>query len=83
MTRLWIAGIPLQVGCEGAVLIWFIWTGRKHPVAAVANHWRVDLGWWRLRIWRDYYKLTTETGLLVIVYRDLLTGQWYMQRLYD
>ena len=54
-----------------------------HPVQAVAKRWRVDQEWWQARIWREYFKLTTKTGLLVIIYRDLLTGDWYLQRLYD
>ncbi|MCB0209356.1 MAG: hypothetical protein KDJ52_08505 [Anaerolineae bacterium] len=49
----------------------------------VAKRWRVDQDWWRGRIWREYFKLTTKTGLLVIIYRDLLTGEWFLQRLYD
>jgi hypothetical protein len=59
------------------------WEGRIHPVQVVANHWRVDLGWWRLRVWRDYYKLATTTGLLLIVYHDLVNDKWYLQRVYD
>jgi hypothetical protein len=43
----------------------------------------VDTGWWRLRVWREYFKLETDTGLLVIIYRNLLTDDWYFQRLYD
>jgi hypothetical protein len=27
--------------------------------------------------------LSTDTGLLVIIYQDLLSGEWYLQRLYD
>jgi len=61
----------------------FEWRGHFHLVTGVAKRWRVDQGWWRRRIWREYYKLSTDTGLLVIIYRDLLTGQWYLQRLYD
>ncbi len=41
------------------------------------------MDWWRVRIWREYFKLTTGTGLLVVIYRDLLSGAWYLQRLYD
>ena len=25
----------------------------------------------------------TRTGLLAVIYRDLVTGRWYLQRLYD
>jgi len=34
-------------------------------------------------VWREYFKLTTQTGLLVVIYLDLLNGKWYLQRLYD
>jgi hypothetical protein len=32
---------------------------------------------------RDYFKLTTTTGLLVIIYHDLIHDAWFLQRLYD
>ena len=56
---------------------------RAATIQAVARRWRVDQDWWRQRVWREYFKLTTRTGLLVIIYRDLLSGRWYLQRLYD
>jgi hypothetical protein len=43
----------------------------------------VDQSWWRRRVCREYFLLRTESGLLVIVYRDVLRGEWYLQRLYD
>jgi hypothetical protein len=47
------------------------------------RRWRIDVDWWRGRVWREYFKLVTRTGLLVEVYHDLVGGQWYVQRLYD
>jgi hypothetical protein len=84
MTHLWPQGDPIIVQSD-AVLTpqLFTWQGRTHPVQQVAKRWRVDLDWWQTRVWREYFKLTTQTGLLVIIYRDLLTGDWYLQRLYD
>lgn len=84
MTYLWPRGQPISVQSDAlATPQTFTWQGRTHPVQTVAKRWRVDHGWWRGRIWREYFKLTTQSGLLVIIYRDLLTGQWYLQRLYD
>jgi hypothetical protein len=83
MTRLWASGVRIAVERRGGSLYCFVWEGRTYRVEAVANRWRVDVGWWRLRVWRDYYKLVTAEGLLVVVYHDLLTGRWYLQRLYD
>ena len=61
----------------------FTWQGQIHQVQQVVKRWRVDQEWWQQRIWREYFKLSTQSGLLVVIYRDLLTGQWYLQRLYD
>lgn len=84
MTRLWSSGIVVEVWLNGASAPARLrWEGRVHQVQVVANQWRVDLGWWRLRVWRDYYKLATTTGLLLVVYHDLVNDKWYLQRVYD
>lgn len=84
MTHLWPDGQPITVAVNSrAEPTSFRWQGRTHPVETIGRRWRVDMEWWRQRIWRAYYKLSTETGLLVIIYQDLLSGDWYLQRLYD
>lgn len=84
MTQLWVAGLPIKVwvNAEDAPQQ-LVWNETVHPVRAVVKHWRIDRGWWRLRIRRDYFKLETTTGLLVDVYQDLMTNRWYLQRWYD
>ena len=84
MTRLWPEGegIEVDVDDEGAPLS-FTWRGQRRRVQGIAKRWRVDEGWWRNRVWREYFKLATADGLLVLLYRDLLTGDWRLQRLYD
>ena len=84
MTRLWSNGQPIQVTLgTGDLPLAFVWQGQKHQVDDIPRRWRVDLGWWQLRVWRDYFRLSTDTGLLVEIYRDLANGGWYLQRLYD
>ncbi len=84
MSRLFGDSIPIEVQVlNGAIPKQFQWNGCRHPVQTIANHWRVDFGWWRLRIWRDYFKLQTTTGLLVTIYCDLTTDEWYLQMIYD
>lgn len=46
------------------------------------NHWRVHTEWWDQEVWRDYY-LWESGNLLCEVYRDRLSGKWYMHRVYD
>ena len=88
MTRLWPAGQPIVVetrndsGSE-QVPSQFTWQGRSHLVTEITKIWRVDMDWWRVRIWRAYFKISTDTGLLVVVYRDLMSEEWFLQRLYD
>ena len=83
MSPFWMEGTPIQVEQNGEQVLAFVWQGQRHEVMAMTRRWRVDEGWWGVRVWRDYAKLTTHSGLLVIVFQDLLTGVWYLQRLYD
>ncbi len=48
----------------------------------VVNRWRVDDDWWRVPISRMYYLVTTPTMLLEI-FEDLCTGDWYIERVID
>ena len=98
MTRLWSngdhwgTGLPIEMNTQytasdnSAIYEMpslFTWQNQDHPVVEITKTWRVDIDWWRERVWRAYFKLRTDTGLLVIVYQDLLSGKWYLQRLYD
>jgi hypothetical protein len=84
MTYLWPKGEAITVKSDThATPLVFTWQGQAHPVQAIAKRWRVDQGWWRKRVWREYFKVTTRTGLLVIIFREVQTGAWYLQRLYD
>lgn len=84
MTYLWPKGEAITVKSDAlATPLVFTWQGQAHPIQAIAKRWRVDQGWWRKRVWREYFKVTTQTGLLVIIFREVQTGAWYLQRLYD
>ncbi|KAB2867357.1 MAG: hypothetical protein F9K46_00505 [Anaerolineae bacterium] len=84
MTYLWPDGDPIEVQADAlGTPLQFTWQGQSHAVERVARRWRVDVDWWRGRVWREYFKLTTQTGLLVVIYRDFMGDTWYLQRLYD
>ena len=84
MTLLWPTDVPILVQHNSLLEPqYFEWQGQRYRVRHIAKRWRLDEGWWEQRIWREYFKLTTRDGLLVIIFRDLITGQWYLQRLYD
>ena len=53
----------------------------RRAVAAVQDRWRLDDEWWREHpISRLYHLLLLDDDSLVVVYRDLGTGDWYEQR---
>ena len=84
MSRLWVGGDPIRVTADPlGTPQSFTWQGNRHPVIQVTRRWRIDVDWWRGRVWREYFKLVTRTGLLVEVYHDLVGGGWFVQRLYD
>ena len=85
MTRLWPEGEVLRVQCKEEIPISFVWRGKTHYVAEVCNRWRVHTRWWEPGeiIWREYWKVVTNTGLLCLICCDLLSGNWFLVRLYD
>lgn len=84
MSRFWLRRKRLVVTCHGdGTPTTFLWHGRVCEVDYIAKQWRIDVDWWRTRVRRDCYKLSTTNGLLVIIYQDLLDGEWYLQRVYD
>ncbi len=89
MSRLPEEPIPAEVTVDGwgqpATIGWETGAGtppRACPVIEVCARWRLDDDWWRLPISRMYYKLRTPTAL-VEVYRDLGSGEWFLERVHD
>ena len=85
MTRLWPEGNPVEFWGKEKALAGFVWQGTSHPIEAIYKRWRVHTRWWEPEqtIWREYLKVTTHTGLLCLLYRDLLGDGWYLARIYD
>jgi len=48
-----------------------------------AGPFRLSESWWERPVDRDYYQLVDRTGGLLLVFRDLCDGQWYMQGVFD
>jgi hypothetical protein len=98
VTQFWPDGLSIEVGKEtGATSRYcqlfgllaeevptsIFWQKNQHKVAEIFSIWRVDINWWRIRSWRTYFLLATDSGLLVALYQDLINGDWYLQRLFD
>ncbi len=84
MSYFWPEGSEIQVDVDRQGRpVCIRWNGQAHAIEKVTRGWIVDDRWWIARIWRVYYLVITHTGLLLVVYRNLLTNGWYVERLYD
>lgn len=84
MTYLWPDGDPLKVDTDPfGRPMHLLWLGSQHQVTKIINRWILDDLWWVKRIWRDYYEVITDTGKLLVIFQDVTSQEWYVQRLYD
>lgn len=83
-TRLWRDAQPIVVQVDAFnAPQQFRWQGYSHQVDNITQHWLIDTDWWEGRVWRAYFKLVTDSGALLEIYQDLLTGDWFVETLYD
>jgi hypothetical protein len=85
VTRLWPKGELVQTWGDERTPAGFVWQGMPHRILEVCNRWRVHARWWEPgeALWQEYLKVATDGGFLCLIYRDLLTGDWFLSRLYD
>lgn len=83
MTQLWPEGVPIDVEASDGQPRAFRWRQRRRSVQAVVEQWVIHDEWWRAEIWRHYFQVETGDGLLCVLYCDLLTGGWLLERVYD
>jgi hypothetical protein len=43
------------------------------------DSWQLDDEWWRQRISRRYVAVMLEGGKRMLLFEDLVTGEWYEQ----
>ncbi|HEX9487391.1 MAG TPA: hypothetical protein VF976_10020 [Gemmatimonadales bacterium] len=55
-------------------------TGDVKRVESIGETWRIDDEWWRLPIVRRYVEVILEGGGRVVLFEDLATGEWWMQK---
>lgn len=52
----------------------------SRAVVSVRERWRVDDEWWRRPISREYVEVVLDDGRRLVLFRDLLTGEWFRQQ---
>ncbi|MFO7773584.1 MAG: hypothetical protein R6V59_06590 [Dehalococcoidia bacterium] len=84
MSKLFRAAIRLEVeeGLQHTPIVLF-YKGKRERVTETLKRWRIAQGWWKRPVAREYFQVKTESGAVYELYRDLLTGVWYLQRIYD
>ncbi len=55
-------------------------TAEKIAVETVMEVWRIDDEWWRQPISRQYIEVVLQGGRHLVLYEDLITGDWFMQK---
>ncbi len=85
MARLFVPAKKVRVQTDTAGEVSALhWQGRWER-ARVYNRWRLEDDWWRPggEVVREYRKLRTESSLVCVVYRDEITGEWYLEKILD
>ena len=65
-------GVPEAVGRLGGSAV-----GR---IESINETWRIDDEWWRQPISRLYFEAMLEGGKRIVLFQDLITGNWFIQQ---
>ena len=53
----------------------------SREVLEVLDTWRIDDEWWRKQpVSRMYYRVVLEDGTMTGLFKDLISGEWFLQR---
>jgi len=55
-------------------------SGHATTIESIQEAWRIDDEWWRQRIARCYYEVVLAGGKRVVLFADLVTGEWWIQK---
>ena len=60
------------------------WNGRSNPISKCWGPERIHTGWWRDdNIVRDYYRVETDQGLRLWIFRNVRNGEWFLHGVFD
>ena len=57
-----------------------VWRERIHQVDTVYEVWRERRRWWGRPVERDYFRLWTVDGQMHVIFREVRTGRWSLER---
>ena len=71
--------VALEWDESGALTIVKATREASGKVEAILESWRIDDEWWRQTISRNYMEVMLEGGKRMVLFQDLITGQWFAQ----
>jgi hypothetical protein len=60
-----------------------VYAGSERKVEGILCRWRMCQEWWKRPSERDYFRVRLDSGLICEVFRDIQSGCWQLQRVYD
>jgi protein ImuB len=83
-----LASHPVEIAATALVPdgppICFHLRGTRHGVADSLGPERIETGWWRgPHVKRDYYRVVTEDGRRLWLFRERDTGRWFLHGWFD
>ena len=74
-------GLPTILSwIEGSGLFSHTGNRRVYRVQCIYEHWRERRFWWAQPVERDYYRLEDNAGSVRLIYLDLRTAKWWLER---
>lgn len=71
----------VMVNTHGLPVVLHLRDGRQ-PIFGIDEHWRMEPPWWNRHIRRDYFRVILMDGSLRVIFRNLNTGGWFLERAY-
>jgi hypothetical protein len=71
---------PVKVEEDASGLPLAVRTKLRQVVVAIEDRWRIDDEWWRAEpVTRLYYAVHLASGQRLVLYKDLVSDEWYQQ----
>jgi len=66
--------VVLELDASGVLSV-----SKVGKIEAILETWRIDDEWWRQPIARAYMEVMLEGGKRLVLFQDLITGEWFSQ----
>lgn len=66
-------GVPLSLSRDGT----------REKITAIYEQWKAADQWWGKEMERHYFRVKTSRGLVLDIYHDIGTNNWYLSKIHD